>query len=110
MPGWIRDTADGATLTVRVAPRASRTEIKGIWGDGPEAVVKVALAAPPVDGRANEELIAHLAGIFDVQRSQVEVIAGRKSKNKVVRVRGRSAAEVAALLGKFPPDNRSGVP
>jgi uncharacterized protein len=96
--GWIKDTKDGATLAVRVAPRASRTGVSGVMGSGADAVLKVALAAPPVDGKANEELEAYIADVLDVSRSQVEVVAGKQSKNKVVRVRSRSASEAAAAF------------
>jgi len=64
-------------------------------GAGADAIFKIALAAPPADGRANEALIAYLADVLDVARSAVEVTAGEHSRNKVVRVKGRSAAQVA---------------
>lgn len=94
----VKETQAGVSFAVRVAPRASRTGITGVMGEGDGTVVKIALAAPPVDGRANEEMIAFLAKLFDLPRSGVEVIAGQQSKNKVIRVRGRSAAEIQAAL------------
>jgi uncharacterized protein len=95
---WVKDTREGATFAVRVAPRASRTTISGVMGEGSDAVLKIALAAPPVEGKANAELIAYLADILSVSRAQVEVIGGKQSKNKVVRIRDRRAAEIAAVL------------
>jgi hypothetical protein len=74
-------------------------------GEGADATLKIALAAPPVDGKANEELAAYVAEVLDVSRSQVEVVAGKQSKNKVVRVRTRSADEVAAVFARLLPDN-----
>jgi uncharacterized protein len=61
-------------------------------------VLKIALAAPPVDGRANEELVAYLADVFGVSRSDVVVAAGLQSRNKRVRVCGRTADEVKRAL------------
>ncbi len=94
----VKETQAGVSFAVRVAPRAGQTRITGVMGEGADAVVKIALAAPPVDGRANEELIAFLADLFDLPRSEVEVIAGQQSKNKVIRVHKRSAARVQAAL------------
>jgi uncharacterized protein (TIGR00251 family) len=91
----MRETADGVSFAVRVTPRASRTKFTGVMGEGADAVFRIALAAPPVEGRANEALILYLADVLDVPRSAVEVITGQQSRNKVVRVRGRSTAQVA---------------
>lgn len=98
---WIRETTGGVSFAVRVAPRASRTGVSGILGEGANAILKVALAAPPVDGKANAELIAYFANILGVARSSVEVVSGKQSKNKVVRVSGKSAAEIAAVLARL---------
>jgi len=73
-------------------------------GEAAEATLKIALAAPPVEGRANEALIAYLADVLDVPRSAVEVIAGEHSRNKVVRVGGRNAAQVE---NAFKPDKKT---
>lgn len=97
----IRELSDGATITVRVAPRASKTTITGVMGEGAEAVLKVALAAPPVDGRANQELIDYFAEFLDISRSNVGIASGQQSRNKVIRVRGRTASEISLTLSKF---------
>ena len=91
----LRERVDGVSFAVRVSPRASRTRFAGVMGAGADAVFKIALAAPPLDGRANEALIAYLADVFSVARSAVEVTAGEHSRNKVVRVKGRSTTQVA---------------
>ena len=78
---------DCVIFAVRVQPRTSKTEIAGEL----DGALKVRLAAPPVDGEANQELERFLAKFFDVGRQQVEIISGLKSKNKMVRVRGISA-------------------
>jgi uncharacterized protein len=90
-----RQTAAGVSFSVRVQPRASRTAISGIVGDA----VKVALAAPPVEGKANEVLIRFFAEMFEVPRAAVEIVSGESSRNKVVRVAGVSAEFVRSRLG-----------
>jgi uncharacterized protein (TIGR00251 family) len=76
---------DGSlTFTVRVVPRASRSEIAGEH----DGALRVRLTAPPVNGAANEELVRLLSGAFAVPRSAVEILAGHSSKSKTLRVRG----------------------
>ena len=57
----VHETREGVSIAVRVSPRASRTRFMGAAGEGPETALKIALAAPPVEGRANEALISYLA-------------------------------------------------
>jgi uncharacterized protein (TIGR00251 family) len=86
---------DGAvTFAVRVQPRASRSEVVGEVA----GALKVRLAAPPVDGAANEELLRLLAKVFGVGRAQVEIVMGTRGRQKAVRVRGRTAVECARNL------------
>lgn len=76
-------TIDGpVVLDVRVVPRASRSEIVG-FHDG---ALKVRIAAPPVDGAANAELVKLLAKQFGVAKSDVEIIGGQASRNKRIRI------------------------
>jgi len=89
---------------------ASRTAIIGILGEGADAVLKIALTAPPVEGRANEALVEYIADLLDVPRSAVEIVAGDQSRNKVVRVWGRSAAQVGDALQRGMTDKRREVP
>jgi uncharacterized protein (TIGR00251 family) len=72
------------TLTILVQPRASRSEIVGPHGDA----LKVRLAAAPVDGAANEELVRLLAKEYGVPKSAVEIVGGFASRRKMVRIRG----------------------
>jgi uncharacterized protein len=94
----IRDSSEGASFAVRVHPRAKKTAITGVFGEGPDAALKVALSAPPVDGRANEALIEFFADLFRVPRSAVSVVSGAQSRSKVLRVAGRTAAELLDQL------------
>lgn len=82
------------TFAVRVQPRASRSEIVGEFN----GALKVRLAAPPVDGEANEELIRFLAKLFGVSRSRVSILSGLASRNKVIRVEGMAEGDCEAVL------------
>jgi uncharacterized protein (TIGR00251 family) len=94
----VKDCDEGASFLVRVAPRASRTAVVGLMGEGAEAVVKIALNAPPVEGRANTALIEFLAKLFGTARSAIRIAGGEHARNKRIVVRGRSVAEVATVL------------
>ena len=94
----LRDSPEGASLTVRVKPRASKSRVVGVR----EGALEVAVAAPPVDGEANAELVAFLAKTFGVAKSALGLVSGESSRIKVLRVAGRSAAELRrALKGKL---------
>jgi uncharacterized protein len=88
-------TTTGIQLQLRVQPRASRTELAGIHGDA----LRVRLAAPPVEGAANQALIRLLANLLSVPRSAVQVIAGEKSRSKIVKVSGIGPEQAARRLG-----------
>ncbi|MGB7554781.1 MAG: DUF167 domain-containing protein [Candidatus Korobacteraceae bacterium] len=90
----VRDTPSGATFHVKVHPRAKKNAITGEVGDA----LKLALTAPPVEGRANQACIEFLAEVLNVPRSSVTIAAGESSRNKVICVRGLSAAQVEAKL------------
>lgn len=94
---WCRPSAGGYVLSLHIQPGAKRTEIVGEHGDA----LKVRLAAPPVDGKANAALLAFLSQTLCVPRSQVELIGGETSRQKRVAVKGNwpdEAALVAALM------------
>ncbi len=90
----IRDTASGATFSVKVHPRAKKDAIAGTVGD----TLKLALTAPPVEGKANEACIRFFAEFLRVPRSSVTIAAGETSRNKGVRVHGLTAAQVEERL------------
>ena len=93
----IRDTPSGAILQVKVHPRAKKNAITGVVGDA----LKLALTAPPVEGRANEACIVFLAEVLNVPRSSVTIAAGETSRNKVIRIAGVSAAQVEDRLREW---------
>ena len=86
---------DGAVVfKVRVQPRASRNELAGEYGDA----LKVRLAAPPVDGKANDACRRFLAGLFDVPLAAVEIVGGESSRDKRILVRGVTVEQVRSRL------------
>ena len=90
-------TKDGrVTFGVRVQPRASKSGVAGEL----DGVLKIRLAAPPVEGRANEELIRLLAELFGAPRQRIAILSGQTSKNKVVSVSGISVDEAERILAK----------
>jgi len=96
----LRAAAAGVTLAVRAQPGAKKTAIVGIYGEGTTAQLKVAVQAPPLEGRANEALIAFLADIFDLPKSGVTLVSGEMSRNKVFLLRGMTMALATAALAK----------
>lgn len=76
-------------INIKVEPRSSHPGIAGPYGEG----LKVKLTSPPVEGRANEELIEILAKKFGISKKDVEIISGKKSKNKIVRLFGVKSRE-----------------
>jgi hypothetical protein len=87
-------------IVVHVQPRARRTEVAGLHGDA----VKLRLAAPPVDGAANEELVRFVAERLGVARSAVRVAAGETSRRKTIEVDGVDGeAARRRLLGEPRP-------
>ena len=84
----------GLTFAVRIVPRASRSEIAGEHN----GALRVRIAAPPVSGAANRELVRTLAKIFKLPQNAVEIVSGATSKNKTVRLRGANAATLEQLL------------
>jgi uncharacterized protein (TIGR00251 family) len=91
---FVRDTPEGCTLSVRVHPGAKRAAVTGLH----DGAVKISLNAPPVDGKANDALIAFVAERLGVPRSKIALAAGAGSRSKTLRIAGKSAAEVAAAL------------
>jgi uncharacterized protein len=83
----------GLTFAVRIVPRASRSEIAGEYN----GALRVRIAAPPVEGAANRELIRLLAKTFKLPQDAVDIISGAGSKNKVVRIQGADAVKLGQL-------------
>jgi len=95
----LRDTPDGCTLPVRVHPGARANAITGIH----DGALKIALTTPPTDGRANEALIVFVAECLQLPRARIALLTGAASRNKTLRITGKSAAEVQAALSPIQP-------
>jgi uncharacterized protein len=94
----LRATAAGVTLAVRVQPGAKKTAILGVYGDGPAAQLKIAVHAPPLDGRANAALVEFLAEIFSLPKSAIEIVSGESSRSKLILLRRVAIARASALI------------
>jgi len=81
----------GAALAVRITPRSRKNEIVEILNDG---TVKIRLTAPPVEGKANDALIAFLSDVIGVPRSQIDIIAGATGREKLVSILNLDATTV----------------
>jgi uncharacterized protein (TIGR00251 family) len=92
---WIVPIAGGVRLRVRVQPRASRTELVGPVGDQ----LRIRLAAPPVEGAANDALVRFVAQTLGIRRAAVILVAGASSRSKVVELSGMDEVAVRTRLG-----------
>ena len=92
---WITATKTGVMLSVHACPRAAQNAVQGLHGDA----VKIRLRSPPVDGKANDALIAFLSRILDVSARDLIIVAGHSSRRKRVAVAGVTEAVVHAKLG-----------
>lgn len=91
----VESVEGGVRLQVRVQPRASRSELAGLF----DGRVRIRLAAPPVDGEANEELERFLARLLSVPRRAVSLTAGHSSRQKTLVVLGVTTADAREALG-----------
>jgi uncharacterized protein (TIGR00251 family) len=94
----LRATAAGVTLAVRAQPGAKKTTITGVYGEGSAAQLKIAVHAPPLEGRANQALIAYLAELFSLPKNAVELITGEISRSKVFLLRGVNLEKAQTVL------------
>jgi len=83
------------TLKIRLYPRASRDEIVGLHGDA----LKVRITAPPIEGRANLALQRFIAEKLNLSSSQIEIIAGQRSREKILKISGVTHEDVEKALG-----------
>lgn len=95
MSAWYRRQGDVLTLTLHIQPGAKRTNIAGLHGEA----LKIRLAAPPIEGRANEALLKFIAESFGVPLRQVELKQGGQSRHKVVAITGSQIEPECLLAG-----------
>lgn len=89
------DDIEVAVLAVRVIPRARKDEIVEILDDG---TVKIRLTAPPVEGKANKALVSFLSRVIMVPRSQIQILRGEKSRNKLISIHDINNETVRARI------------
>lgn len=98
MAEWYRRREDVITLTLHVQPGAKRSEIAGLHGEA----LKIRLAAPPIEGRANEALLKYIAALFSVPLRNVELLQGGQSRHKVVAITGSKVEPDSLIAVKSP--------
>ncbi len=91
---FVRPKKAGVYVKLRVSPGARRTEVKGLYG---EEALKISIAAPPTEGKGNAEIERYLSSLFGVPRSEIAVVKGVSSRDKLVR--GAEAGTVREGLG-----------
>ena len=96
----LRAHPEGCTLAVRVQPGAKKSGITGIYGEGSESRLKIALQAPAIDGRANEALTGFLAEVFHLPKSSVLLLSGLSSRSRVLLLKSVDAARAEVILRK----------
>jgi uncharacterized protein (TIGR00251 family) len=99
----LRVAKGGVTLAARAQPGAKKTATVGVYGEGAAAQLKIAVQAPPIEGRANSALVAYLAEFFGLPRSSVELVlvSGEMSRSKVFLLRGVTLTQAEAKLGDW---------
>ena len=90
-------TSQGLTINLRISPNAKKNKILGLYG---EKQIKVSVACPPIDGRANETLVKFIAETFSVSQKNVEIIRGETSQYKTLFISG-DPQKLEALLQKI---------
>ncbi len=91
---FLRETAVGVVLTLKVIPRSSVNAVAGVQADA----LKLKITAPPVDSAANAEVVRFLAQVLDVPRSAVQLLRGATSRHKQVQVVGLSGSQLLQRL------------
>lgn len=94
MSSWLRSDGADVVLTLHIQPGAKQTEVAGLHGEA----LKIRLAAPPVDGKANDCLIGFIAKALGVAKSRIALVGGASSRAKRVRVEGLDAESVRRKL------------
>src|SRR5262249_22016547 len=92
VPLTVRDNA--VHLPIKVIPRAGRTSVAGIRN----GALLIRLASAPVDGAANDELVAFMAALLDTPKRQVSIVTGERSRSKRVAIGGVTVEQVTAKL------------
>lgn len=92
---FLRPAKDGVYVNFRVSPGAKSTGVKGLYGEG---AIRLSVAAPPSEGKANAEVERYLARLFEVSRSEIAVVKGASSRDKLIFVGGSDQDGVRTRL------------
>ena len=92
----------GAALTIRVTPRSRKTEFGGLMEDG---TLRVRVAAPPVEGKANAALVKFLAKVLRVRKNRIEIVAGQQGLDKIISILDLSAEDAERRIQGWLEDN-----
>jgi len=95
---WYKQENDSVIINIYVQPGAKRTEIAGLHGDA----LKIRLASPPIDGRANDMLLKYIALLFNVPLRQVELKRGNKSRHKKIAIIGSKIEPSLIVVNNTP--------
>ena len=93
----IKETEQGVRLRIHVIPQSQKSEVVGIQDDA----LKVKIAAPPVEGRANAACIRFLSDILGVRKNQISIVSGHKSRDKIVAIEGIRKREIQTVISGF---------
>jgi len=93
----IKENEEGIFIKIRVQPKASKNEIKGLQGDA----LKVRLTAPPVEGAANQACIDFFAKLCNIPRLRVEIVSGLTGRNKTVFIRGMQKEDFCSIIKEY---------
>ena len=96
----LASSADGVSFAVRVVPRSSKSLVAGTRGDA----LLVRLTAPPIEGAANEALIALFSHLFNRPKRDIRIVSGQSSRDKRVAIAGASADQIGARLSDILAD------
>jgi len=90
-------TGNDVKIKVKIVPGSSKNKIIGAYNNA----LKISIAAPPVEGKANKKCIAYLAKYFDVAKSKIEIISGQTGKNKLIKIYDISQEEFLDKIKKI---------
>lgn len=88
----------GAALTIRVTPRSRKTEFGGVMENG---TLRIRVAAPPVEGKANTALVKFLAKVLGVRKNRIDIVAGEKGLDKIISILDMSAEDAEQRIQGF---------
>ncbi|MBA7588659.1 hypothetical protein ES708_30724 [subsurface metagenome] len=95
--GCFKIRGNNIIIKVKIVPGSSKNKIIGAYNDA----LKISITAPPVEGKANKKCIAYLAKYFDVAKSKIEIISGKNSKNKLIKIYDISQKEFLDKIEKI---------